>query len=71
MIPEKIIKDANVLRTRLQRGVINVHELEHFLATVADYNPQPAGRPKQKDRFLAQLENLDRGIARKPKRSIP
>jgi hypothetical protein len=67
MIPQDIIKQANALRTRLQKGSLNVYELEQFLAKVEGYGAPPAGHPKAKDRFLQQLENLERGYSRKPK----
>jgi hypothetical protein len=63
----EILKEAEVLRTRLQSGSINIHEMESFLAKVVNYTP-PVGREnKCKNRFEQQLENLERGYSKKPK----
>ncbi len=64
-----ITKEAAVLRTRLQMGSINIHELERFLGKVEaiSLNHQNKKSDTTNMRFLAQLENLERGRARKPK----
>lgn len=61
----EIAKEAEVLRKRLDRGSFNVNELREFLIKVESQSPLKI-RKKNNDRFLAQLENLDRGRARKP-----
>ena len=62
----EIAKEAGVLRKRLEKGSFNTGELITFLTKV-ERTSSPSIRGKYKDeRFLAQLENLDRGRARKP-----
>ncbi len=61
----EIQKEAGVLRIRLQSGSLNINELSSFLKKVEGYTP-PSFKQKSKQRFLQQLNNLDRGHARKP-----
>jgi|GEM_PF-4205073 len=69
MIPIEITKEAGVLRKRLQRGFINLPEMEQFLAKVETAAP-PVGKAKGKDRFTQQLQNLDKGHSGKPGKNV-
>jgi len=61
----EIIKEATVLRKRLQKGSINIMEMEAFLVKVENLSsPQPKRKIKI-DRFALQLENLNNGHSKK------
>lgn len=61
----EIIKEATVLRKRLQKGSINIMEMEAFLVKVEGLgSPQPKKKIKI-DRFALQLENLNNGHSKK------
>jgi len=60
-------KRAGVLRKRLSQGSININELSDFLAKVEKISPPRNYTNKEEDRrLLQQLENLNRGRAKKP-----
>lgn len=61
-----ISKEAGVLRMLLQKGSINLKELENFLCRVESYSPPaPRKNSRNKERFNEQLKHLDRGRAKK------
>jgi hypothetical protein len=64
----ELIKEAGVLRKRLAKGSFNTNEIEQFLAKVEALKSSPERRKntKAEERFLWQMENLERGRARKP-----
>ena len=68
MIPEKIIKKAGVLQHRLKHGSINLIELQEFFVLVEQESASPVAKNVKNDRFTAQLENLERGRAIKPRK---
>jgi len=60
-------KRAGVLRKRLSQGSININELSDFLSKVEKTSPTRTYTYKQeKKRLLQQLENINRGHAKKP-----
>lgn len=68
-MPQQIIKEAGVLRKRLQSGLINTNELVSFLIRVESVSP-PTDRVKvrankRNERFQAALASLDRTSSRK------
>jgi hypothetical protein len=66
-IPHDILKEAKVLRTSLQRGSLNILELDSFLAKVESHGfPLRRRKPRHDDLMHAALENLNRGHAKKP-----
>ncbi len=63
----QIKKRAGVLRKRLSQGSININELSDFLAKVEKTSPPRNSAHKEgNNRLLQQLENLNRGRAKKP-----
>jgi Zn-finger nucleic acid-binding protein len=65
-IPPQIIQQAEMLRTSLDRGNINIAVLRQFLAKVESYNsPQKRRKKKNENLFQQQLDNLNRRTAKK------
>lgn len=60
-IPPQIIKEAEMLRKRLDKGLINLLELSQFLQKVERYAPPVAGKKKtiaKNQRFVEALGRL-------------
>lgn len=58
-IPDKLIKDAQMLRNRLQKGLIDTTELNRFLASVESYALPNVKNIKRRDRFTEKLDKLN------------
>lgn len=64
MMNDNLIKEAGLLRERLKKGSFNLGEIDQFLLKIINQNNR---QRLHNDRFNHQLENLERGFARKPK----
>lgn len=59
-IPPQIIKEAEMLRNRLDKGLINILELSQFLQKVERYAPPPTGNRKRMNKTERMATALNR-----------
>lgn len=59
-IPPQIIKEAEMLRNRLDKGLINILELSQFLQKVERYAPPQTGNKKRMNKTERMATALGR-----------
>lgn len=65
MLTRDVIKEADIIKRQLDRGNINIPQLNAFLTQIIADKP----RRKPDPIYDFQMENINRGHARKPNKN--